>query len=75
MKKSEIKTISKECGEHRIYFSTDKLTPEINRVDRIKEESSYLPNDDFLIIYRGYKNGKLAFQIPLDKDVVTIYEQ
>jgi len=43
-------------------------------VDEIREESNPVATKVWIKVYRGYKNGKLVFQIESNSSLTIIYE-
>ena len=76
---NKIKAIEKGWDEGSTYFTTEKgkSLPQCT-VDEIKEEykeihiDSHLPIKSILV-YRGYVNGKLVFEIAANEDLTIIY--
>ena len=71
---NKIKSVEKGCGENSISFSISKRYSEQYRVDEIKEEQKQVSPNDIFNVYRGYKNGKLIFEMGATIDVTVIYE-
>ena len=70
---NKIKSVEKVCGYYSTYFTTNK-NDTLNGVDEIKEEHKQVSPDDIFNVYRGYKNGKLVFEMGATIDVTVIYE-
>ena len=71
--KNKIKSVEKGYGENSIFFSISPNCSEQYRVDEIKEEQKQVSPDDIFNVYRGYKNGKLVFEMGATIDVTVIY--
>jgi DNA (cytosine-5)-methyltransferase 1 len=60
----KIKSVEKGWGENSIYFATHSNASKFNKVDEIKEEIRQTSIDgDGFHVYRGYKDGKLFFEM------------
>ena len=70
----KIKSIEKGWGEGSIFYSTNPKVVEQYQVDEITEGSKQISNDNMINIYRGYKDGKLIFEIAAGINVTVIYE-
>ena len=71
---NKIKSVEKGYGENSIIFSISKRYSEQYRVDEIKEEQEQVSQNGIFNVYRGYKNGKLVFEMGATIDVTVIYE-
>ena len=69
----KIKSVEKGWGEGSTFFSTVQTVSETYRVDEIKEESKQVSNDIIINVYRGYKDGKLFFEMGASIDVTVAY--
>jgi hypothetical protein len=71
----KIKSVEKGFGEDSIFFSTSNLVSETYRVDEIKQEGKQVSNDSMISVYRGYKNGKIFFEMGASIDItLTFFE-
>ena len=70
---NKIKSVEKLCGNYSTYFTTDK-NDTLNGVDEIKEEQKQVSPNDIFDVYRGYKNGKLIFEMGITREVTVIFE-
>ncbi|MBF0553666.1 MAG: hypothetical protein HQK96_03830 [Nitrospirae bacterium] len=73
-----IKSIEKGDNNGYIYYSTDPKINELYRVDEIKEfQKSYIigehDNGLDIIVYRGFRAGKLVFEIESGSGVVLYF--
>ena len=55
-----IKSIEVGWGENSTYFTTEGVDPKVNK---IIQEYAQLTNKETIIVYRGYKENKLIFEI------------
>ena len=69
----KIKSVEKGWGESSTFFSTVQTVSETYRVDEIKEESKQISNDIVINVYRGYKDGKLFFEMGASIDVTVAF--
>jgi hypothetical protein len=69
----KIKAVEKGWGENSTFFSTGKGISETLRVDEIKEESKQISSDCIINVYRGYKDGKLVFEMGASIDVTVSF--
>jgi len=69
----KIKSVEKGWGEGSTFFSTAQTVSETYRVDEIKEESKQVSNDVIINVYRGYKDGKLFFEMGASIDVTVAF--
>lgn len=71
---NKIKHVEKGWGEASTFFTTNEKAAETVRVDEIKEESKQVSNDIILNVYRGYKDGKLVFEMGASIDVTVVFQ-
>ena len=76
--KNKIKSIEKGWGEGSIYFTTDKENKGLYTcVDEIIEETKTIGqgyyNDLTRLVYRGYKDKKLIFEIESSSGITLRY--
>jgi hypothetical protein len=60
---NKIKYVEKGWGDNSSFFTTNENATVTGRVDEIMEESKQVSNDLILNVYRGYKDGKLVFEM------------
>jgi len=75
----KIKSIEKGTGEGTLFFSTNPEVAPRYLVDAIKEEFKPIRFEcgleaESIIVYRGYINGNLSFEISASKDVSLEFE-
>ena len=72
----KIKTLEKGWGEGSIFFSaSEQCKNPYLKVDEIKQEGKQVSNDSMISVYRGYKNGKIFFEMGASIDVtLTFFE-
>ena len=75
--KQKIKSIEKGWGENSTFFSVDEKVSEILKVDKIREEFKDIGegyyNNLSLMVYRGYKKGKMVFEIAANTDITLTF--
>ena len=69
----KIKSVEKGWGEASTFFSTAQTVSETYRVDEIKEEQKQVGNNILINVYRGYKDGKLFFEMGASIDVTVAF--
>ena len=70
----QIKSVEKGWGETSIFFTTNAKCINANfKVDNIQEESKQTAPDYIFNVYRGYKDGKLVFEMGVTIDVTVYY--
>jgi len=69
----KIKAIQKSCNEVDIFFSTDEKVVKQYRVDEIKLELRQVSSDLQISVYRGYRDGKVYFEIGANIDVCVYF--
>jgi len=69
----KIKSVEKGWGEGSTFFSVDSKVAIYHRVDEIKEESKQVSPDHIFNVYRGYKDGKLVFEMGASIDVTVSF--
>jgi hypothetical protein len=75
MSENKIKYVEKGWGEAATFFTTNEKADETVRVDEIREEFKQTSIDgDGFPIYRGYKNGKIVFEMGASIDVTAAFE-
>lgn len=70
----KIKSVEKGWGEASTFFSINSNCSEYIRVDEIKEESKQVSLDLMINVFRGYKNGKLIFEMGSSIDVTVSFQ-
>ena len=68
-----IKSVEKGWGEGSTFFSVDSKVAEFCRVDEIKEEGKQVSSDLMINVFRGYKGGKLIFEMGASIDVTVAF--
>jgi hypothetical protein len=68
-----IKSVEKGYGQESIFFMVSKNTTDSWKVDEIKEEGKQISSDCMINIFRGYKDGKLVFEMGCSIDVTVTY--
>ena len=74
---SKIKSIEKGWGEGSTFFSTYIKVGESYKVSEIKEEWKIITIDGHnssILVYRGYRDGNLYFEIEANSQLTIIYE-
>lgn len=76
---TKIKSIEKGTGEDAVFFSTNPKVGPTFFVDAINEELKHIRFEcgletESIIVYRGYTNGNLRFEIAASKDVSLTFE-
>lgn len=74
MSETKIKLVEKGWGEGATFFSINPNCSEYHRVDEIKEEIKQISDDFSISVYRGYKDGKLMFEMGASIDVTVTYQ-
>jgi len=74
MSENKIKHVEKGWGESSTFFTTDDNFSEAVRLDEIKEESKQVSNDIIINVYRGYRDGKLVFEMGASIDVTVVFQ-
>ena len=69
----KIKSVEKGWGTDSIFFTTRQTASISVRVDEIKEESKQVSNDTIFNIYRGYRDGKVFFEMGASIDVTVTF--
>ena len=72
---NKIYSVEKGWGESSTFYTTNPKARGYQKVDEIKEEfkQTYMDGNG-ITIYRGYKDGKLVFEIGASIDVTVKYE-
>jgi len=65
---NKIKSIEKGCGADAQLFTIG------HTVDEIREESKPLTSKEWMKVYRGYKSGKLIFEMEANSGLTIMYE-
>ena len=78
MSENKIKSIEKGWGESSTYFTTEpKCQNESMKVDEIKEEVKLVGKGEYCelsnVVYRGYKDKKLKFEIFANSDITVVF--
>jgi hypothetical protein len=68
-----IKSVEKGWGEGSCFFSIVNTVSESYLVDEIKQEGKQIGCDEFIQVYRGYKNGKMFFEMGASIDVTVAF--
>ena len=80
MAEQKIKSVEKGWGEGSTFFSTSEKLQESSscKVDEIKEEVRHIGIGEYCslshTVYRGYKNGRMVFEMGASIDVTVTYE-
>jgi len=73
-----IESIEIGWGQDSTYYSISGMVMESNKVDEIKEEVKSLGFGAYceltIIVYRGYKNGNIVFEISSMSNIVIRYK-
>ena len=70
----KILSIEKGWGQSSIFFTTNPKCVDEVRVDEIKEEQKQINSDELYIsVYRGYKNGRIVFEMAAGIDITVVY--
>lgn len=70
----KIKSVEKGWGEASTFFSINPNCSENTRVDEIKEEGKQVSSDLMINVFRGYKDGKLIFEMGASIDVTVSFQ-
>ena len=78
MAEQKIKSVEKGWGESSTFFSTKLKESSSCKVDEIKEEVKIVGAGEYCslshTVYRGYKNGKMVFEMGASIDITVTYE-
>lgn len=69
-----IKSVQKGYGEGDIFYTTDTRVAKQYVVDAIRAGDKQVSNDMIINVYRGYKDGKLVFEMGASIDVTVTYQ-
>lgn len=73
MSDQKIKSIEKGWGEDSIYFTTNEKAT--NHVDEIVQDGKQISSDTLITVYKGFKNGKIVFEMAANSDItLTFFE-
>ena len=77
MSEQKIKSIEKGWGQTSTYYQVNDNTSYPNRVSEIKEEVKLLGKGEHcelsIIVYRGYIEGKIVFEIAANSDITLTF--
>lgn len=71
---NKIQSVEKGFGQGSIFFGTGTNIALNCRVDEIKEEHKEIGPDTKISVYRGFRNGRLYFEMGASIDVTAVFD-